>query len=112
MKALVWHGKEDVRYDTVTDPEIDVILADQPDPDDEVIPAVPEAPRCRPGDIWQLGAHRIGCGDGRDLAFLRDVVGEGALVDAAFLDPPYNVNINGHANAKAATASSRWPRAR
>ena len=23
MKALVWHGKEDVRYDTVTDPEID-----------------------------------------------------------------------------------------
>src|SRR3954454_19343317 len=22
MKALVWHGKEDVRYDTVTDPEI------------------------------------------------------------------------------------------
>lgn len=23
MKALVWHGKEDVRYDTVTDPEIE-----------------------------------------------------------------------------------------
>jgi hypothetical protein len=22
MKALVWHGKEDIRYDTVTDPEI------------------------------------------------------------------------------------------
>ena len=23
MKALVWHGKEDIRYDTVTDPEIE-----------------------------------------------------------------------------------------
>jgi threonine dehydrogenase-like Zn-dependent dehydrogenase len=23
MRALVWHGKEDVRYDTVTDPEIE-----------------------------------------------------------------------------------------
>ena len=23
MKALVWHGKEDVRYDTVSDPEIE-----------------------------------------------------------------------------------------
>jgi len=23
MKALVWHGKEDIRYDTVSDPEIE-----------------------------------------------------------------------------------------
>ena len=80
--------------------EIDVVLADSPDPDDDVIPAVSANPRCRVGDIWQLGQHRVGCGDGRDLAFLREVVGEGTLVDAAFLDPPYNVKINGHANAK------------
>ena len=80
--------------------EIDVILAGSPDPDDEVIPPVPVTPRARLGDIWQLGEHRIGCGDGRDLGFLRAVVGEGAAVDAAFLDPPYNVKINGHANAK------------
>ena len=51
------------------------------------------------GDIWVLGEHRIGCGDGRDVDFLRRVVGEGAQIDAAFLDPPYNVKINGHANA-------------
>jgi DNA modification methylase len=80
--------------------EIDVILADSPDPADEVIPAVPKAPRTRPGDIWQLGEHRIGCGDGRDAAFLRAVVGAGTAIDAAFLDPPYNVKINGHVNAK------------
>ena len=43
--------------------EIDVILADTPDPDDEIIPAVHETPRSRPGDIWVLGDHRIGCGD-------------------------------------------------
>ena len=79
--------------------EIDVILKGQDDPDDEVIPAVPVTPRTRPGDIWQLGEHRIGCGDGRDVAFLRAVVGD-SPVDAAFLDPPYNVKINGHANAK------------
>jgi DNA modification methylase len=46
-----------------------------------------------------MGDHRLGCGDGRDVDFLRRVVGEGASVDAAFLDPPYNVKINGHANA-------------
>ncbi|AGI71026.1 putative DNA methyltransferase [Octadecabacter arcticus 238] len=80
--------------------EVDVILADEVDPDEEIIPAVPVEPRTRVGDIWELGDHRIGCGDGRDLDFLKEVVGQGALVDAAFLDPPYNVKISGHANAK------------
>ncbi len=80
--------------------EIDVILEAADDPDDAVIPAVPDTPRTRPGDIWQLGPHRIGCGDGRDPAVLRAVIGDGRQVDAAFLDPPYNVKINGHANAR------------
>ena len=80
--------------------EIDVVLADSDDPDDEVIPAVPVHPRVRPGDIWQLDEHRIGCGDGRDRAFLTEVIGQDESVDAAFLDPPYNVKINGHVNAK------------
>ena len=80
--------------------EIDVILKGEADPDDEVIPVVPVKPRTRPGDIWIAGEHRIGCGDGRDLAFLEEVMGPGARVDAAFLDPPYNVRINGHANAE------------
>lgn len=80
--------------------EIDVLLTETTDPDDERISEVPAAPRTRPGDIWVLGDHRVGCGDGRDPGFLRDVVGEGASVDAAFLDPPYNVRINGHANAR------------
>jgi DNA modification methylase len=80
--------------------EIDVIVNDDGDPDDEVIPAIPVSPRTEPGDIWIAGDHRIGCGDGRDPEFLKAVVGDGATVDAAFLDPPYNVRINGHANAK------------
>jgi len=85
--------------------EIDVVLKGAADPDDEVIPPLPETPRTRPGDIWILGEHRVGCGDGREPAFLRAVIGqtvstEGAKVDAAFLDPPYNVRINRHANAK------------
>ena len=80
--------------------ELDVLLSSSEDPDDDVSPPAPATPRSRPGDIWLLGDHRVGCGDSRDLAFLQQVVGEGALVDAAFLDPPYNVRINGHANAR------------
>ncbi len=80
--------------------EIDVILEGAADPDDEIIPALPATPRTNPGDIWILGEHRIGCGDGRDPDFLQAVVGEKTQVDAAFLDPPYNVRITGHANAR------------
>ena len=79
--------------------EVDVVLKAANDPDDEVIPAVPPEPRTKLGDVWILGEHRLGCGDGRDVEFLRRVVGSGASIDAAFLDPPYNVKINGHANA-------------
>ena len=68
--------------------EIDVILASPDDPDDEVIPPVPATPRTKLGDIWMLGDHRVGCGDGRDPEFLRRVIGHAAGVDAAFLDPP------------------------
>jgi DNA modification methylase len=78
--------------------EIDVLLARSADPDDEVIPPAPKTPQTKPGDIWMLGEHRIGCGDARDSEFLRRVIGEGARIDAAFLDPPYNVRIKGNAN--------------
>ncbi|WP_416193382.1 site-specific DNA-methyltransferase [Nitrobacter sp. TKz-YC01] len=77
--------------------EIDVILASAPDPDDEVIPPVLAAPRTKLGDIWILGEHRVGCGDSRDAEFLQRVIGDKKRVDAAFLDPPYNVRIGGHA---------------
>ncbi|MFC4668327.1 DNA-methyltransferase [Seohaeicola nanhaiensis] len=77
-----------------------MILDGPDDPDDEVIPAVPVTPRTRPGDIWVLGDHRIGCGDSRDDTFLHRVIGDDVHVDAAFLDPPYNVRIDGNVNSR------------
>lgn len=96
-------GKIDVDYDVsltgFSSGQIDVVLKAVIDPDDEIIPAVPSEPRSKPGDVWILGDHRLGCGDGRDEDFLRRLVGASASIDVAFLDPPYNVKINGHANA-------------
>src|SRR5829696_7439662 len=80
--------------------ELDLLLSGNEDPDDDLIPPLPEEPRTEPGDIWRLGDHVIGCGDSRDLGFLQKVVGEGGAIDAAFLDPPYNVRISGHANTR------------
>ena len=70
--------------------ELDVLLSRNEDPEDDVIPPVPDEPRTRPGDIWILGDHVVGCGDSRDRELLEKVVGN-ARVDAAFLDPPANV---------------------
>ena len=60
------------------------------------IPALPLGPAItQPGDIWQLGPHRLICGDARDAKCL-DALLEGEDVDLIFTDPPYNVAIDGH----------------
>lgn len=47
--------------------------------------------RCKPGDIWQLGEHRLMCGDSIDLEQVKTLMG-GALADMVFTDPPYGVS--------------------
>lgn len=46
------------------------------------------------GDVWTLGDHVLGCGDGRDETLLEDLVGDRKAA-MAFIDPPYNVEIKG-----------------
>jgi hypothetical protein len=50
-------------------------------------------------ESWHFDGEVRGCGDGRDAGFLQRVIGDRARVYAAFLDPPYNVRIGGHAVA-------------
>ncbi len=49
----------------------------------------------RPGDLWNLGGHRLVCGDARDAEAV-DRVMAGEPADVIFADPPYNVPIDGH----------------
>lgn len=53
----------------------------------------PEEPKAKVGDIYQLGKHRLMCGDSTDE---KDVerLGGGQLLDLFFTDPPYNVDIS------------------
>ena len=90
----------DLRSTGFSGGEIDILLNPKADPDDDAIPSLRADPRARLGDIWELGDHRVGCGDGRDDAFVREVIGGWGLIDCAFLDPPFNVRIQGHANVK------------
>ncbi len=49
----------------------------------------------RRGDIWELGRHRLICGDARNAADYALLLGDDR-VDLVFTDPPYNVPIAGH----------------
>lgn len=61
-------------------------------PEDEV-PALGEVAISRPGDVWLLGPHRIGCGDCRDAATVSAMLA-GALPQLMVTDPPYGVEYD------------------
>ena len=48
----------------------------------------------RLGDVFQLGGHKVGCGDARDASFICDLAA-GKTVACVFTDPPSNVPIDG-----------------
>jgi DNA modification methylase len=57
--------------------------------------AQPEGPtRVQPGEMWQLGRHRLLCGDATDPANWERLLG-GELAQAVVTDPPYAVNYVG-----------------
>ncbi|QIE45214.1 ParB N-terminal domain-containing protein [Pseudohalocynthiibacter aestuariivivens] len=80
-------------------PEIEGVLEavspEEPgNPEDDVLPSEASA-RVQLGDIWQLGHHRLICGDALDAEVVSDLM-DGAEARMVFSDPPYNVPINGH----------------
>lgn len=52
---------------------------------------LPEEPKAKLGDIYQLGKHRIMCGSSTDQADV-DKLCDGEVMDLCVTDPPYNVN--------------------
>lgn len=49
----------------------------------------------RPGDLYQLGDHRLMCGDASKAPLVASLLGD-QKVTMAFTDPPYNVALGDH----------------
>lgn len=62
--------------------------------DEDAVPEVPEEPKTKLGDIYQLGNHRLMCGDSTNIADIETLC-NGQLVDMWLTDPPYNVAYEG-----------------
>jgi len=61
--------------------------------DDDKIPEDVEA-RCNLGDLWQLGDHRLMCGDSTNEQMVEFLL-ENKKADITFSDPPYGVDYDG-----------------
>ena len=79
-------------------PEIDLILSQaavEPDRDDIFEIDQTDRTVTQPGDLWLLGKHRILCGSSLDEASYKTLM-IARRANVVFVDPPYNVAIDGH----------------
>ena len=95
--------------------EIDLILeeADEKSGKGEPEASVPPVQLpivSRLGDVWQLGGHRIICGDARDEEVYRALLGS-EQAGLVFTDPPYNVPIDGHVCGLGSVKRAEFPMA-
>ena len=67
--------------------------------DDDAVPEVSATPISRPGDVWELGNHRLVCGDATDPKSYELLMAD-AKADMVFTDPPYNVDYANSAKDK------------
>lgn len=63
------------------------IIEDEP-------PAPPDEPETHRGDVWQLGQHRLICGDALLIDDINKLL-DGNVADCVVTDPPYNMAYEG-----------------
>jgi DNA modification methylase len=82
-------------------PEIDLILEEARDKkqDNDDVFQIDESIQAitQPGDLWQLGKHRVLCGNSLAELSLKTLMAR-QKAGVACADPPFNVKIDGHAS--------------
>lgn len=75
--------------------ESDILLEESADVQEDAYDSeLPTAPKSRRGQIYQLGRHRLMCGDATNAADVSALMA-GAEAQLLLTDPPYNVDYTG-----------------
>ena len=82
-------GFDTKELNALLEPEVVEGLTDQ-----DAIPDVPDEPKTKPGDIYELGNHRLMCGDSTSVDAVNQLL-DGERPDMVFTDPPYNIDYQG-----------------
>ncbi len=62
--------------------------------DEDAVPDVPKEPKTKLGDVYQLGNHRLMCGDSTSVDAVEKLLDD-QRPDMVFTDPPYNIDYQG-----------------
>jgi DNA modification methylase len=98
-------GEIDLRIEGLS-----VSTGNGPDPADQLPEIADQPPVSRSGDLWQLGRHRILCGDALEPGSF-DALMQGVRAQVVFTDPPYNVPIAGFVSGKGRVRHREFPMA-
>ena len=86
--ALEMLGFDPKELSALLEPEVIEGLTDE-----DAVPDVPDEPTTKLGDIYQLGNHRLMCGDSTSIDSV-DKLMDGQKADMVFTDPPYGMFLN------------------
>lgn len=70
-------------FDISADDPVEIVEDEPPEP--------PEEPKSEYGEVYQLGRHRLMCGDSTKIEDVKKLMGDD-MADMVFTDPPWNVN--------------------
>jgi len=81
---------DDPELQLLTGFDMDLLL--EPEEADDAVPDTPEEPKSKLGDLYQLGPHRVLCGDSTKLEDVERLM-DGKKADMVFTDPPYGMSV-------------------
>lgn len=87
--ALELLGFDPKELDALLEPDVIQGLTDE-----DAVPDVPDEPTTKLGDIYQLGKHRLMCGDSTSIDAV-DKLMDGQKADMVLTDPPYSIETQG-----------------
>lgn len=74
---------------------VDLDVLEEKEIIEDEVPDIDEIePVAKLGDIWQLGQHRLMCGDSTSKEYVNKLM-NGKKADMVFTDPPYNIGYQG-----------------
>lgn len=90
----------DFGFDNLEEPESEDVQ------DDDFDEEPPEEPKSKLGQVFQLGRHRLMCGDSTNAVDVQKLMG-GVQADLLLTDPPYNVGYTGKQKSKMTIKNDR-----
>lgn len=85
----------DFDFDLLGIPDFKLPEEFEPQSDEDEVPAAPVEPKTKRGDIYQLGRHRLMCGDSTSIDDVEKLMA-GEKIDIVVTSPPYNSGDGGY----------------